>query len=70
MYITYLREGKDRSDVTRGNLLRPLRRPDSSGLLMVLELLTAGAGLFKQTLVAAQFGTSALTDAYMRRTNP
>jgi putative peptidoglycan lipid II flippase len=34
-------------------------------LLVVLEFLTAGAGLLKQTIVAAQFGTTARTDAYV-----
>ncbi len=37
----------------------------ATALLAVLEALTAGAGLLKQMVVAAQFGTSALTDAYV-----
>lgn len=37
----------------------------ATALLMVLKFLTATAGLLKQTLVAAQFGTSGTTDAYI-----
>src|SRR5262249_3562109 len=37
----------------------------ATALLAVLEALTAGAGLLKQMIVAAQFGTSAMTDAYV-----
>ncbi|MBI3796734.1 MAG: murein biosynthesis integral membrane protein MurJ [Deltaproteobacteria bacterium] len=34
-------------------------------LIAILELLTAGAGLLKQMFIAAQFGTSETTDAYV-----
>jgi len=37
----------------------------ATALIAALELLTAGAGLLKQMLVAAQFGTSETTDAYV-----
>lgn len=40
----------------------------ATALLIGLELLTAGAGLLRQVLVAAQFGTSETTDAYVAAT--